>query len=297
MELRQLHYFVAVAEEEHFTRAAQRVLVAQPAISHQVRRLEAELGEVLFDRDRHHVRLTPAGLAFLPHARATLAAAERAQSAVRSLSGLVQGELAIGAFEGAPERLLSVAIGQFRRTYPAVSVRVREGYATNLLDAVRRGELDAAVTALPDTRKPPAAVLVTRLATDPVVLATSLDHPLAGRDEVTVAQLREQPMVALGPESTQRAHLERACRKAGFVPRVTAECQHLGLLWDLVEQGVGVAAVPRSAHHGHRRVALVPVVRPCLQVRVVIATGTHLPSPAARAFLDILSQPLRADAP
>jgi DNA-binding transcriptional LysR family regulator len=290
MELRQLQYFVAVAEEEHFTRASERLLIAQPAISQQVRRLEAELGETLFDRDRHHVRLTAAGRALLPHARATLAAAQRAQGAVRSLSGLIAGELSVGTFEGAPERFLANALGQFRRAHPAVWVRVREDYATNLLAAVRNGELDLAITALPDTRKPPPDLRVIELATEPVVLATSLDHTLAGYHEVPLVRLREEPMVALVNESTQRAHLEHACRKAGFTPRVTAECQHLGLLWDLIEQGVGVGVVPRSVPYGNRHVAVMPITRPRLQVRIVIATGPDRPSPAARAFLDTATQ-------
>lgn len=287
MELRQLEYFVAVAEEQHFTRASERLLVAQPAISQQVRRLEAELGETLFDRDRRHVRLTDAGQALLPHARATLAAAERGRAAVGSLSGLMAGQLTVGVFEGAPERLLAGALGQFRSAYPGVSVRVREDYATDLLTAVRRGELDAALTALPDTHKPAPGLRIQELATEPLVLATSPDHHLADHDQIPLTRLRDEPMVALVAESTQRAHIERACRKAGFAPRVTAECRHLGLLFDLVEQGVGIAAVPSSALHGDRHVALVPIVRPRLQIRIVIASGSDLPSPAARAFLDI----------
>lgn len=297
MELRQLEYFVAVADEEHFTRASERLLVAQPAISQQVRRLEAELGETLFDRDRRHVRLTAAGHALLPHARATLAAAQRARAAVRSLSGLIAGELTIGVFDGAPERLLAGALGQFRRAHPAVWVRVREDYAIPLLTAVRNGEIDVAITALPDARKPPTDLRIIELATEPIVLATSLDHPLAGRNQIPLIQLRDETMVALVSESTQRVHIERACRKAGFAPRVTAECQHLGLLWDLVEQGVGVAAVPRSAPHSNRHVALTPIVRPRLQVQIILAFGRDLPSPAARAFLDIATQQATPEGP
>jgi DNA-binding transcriptional LysR family regulator len=97
-------------------------------------------------------------------------------------------------------------------------------------------------------------------------------------------------MVALAPESTQRAHIERACRKAGFAPRITAECQHLGLLWELVEQGIGIAVMPGSAPHGNHHIAHVPIIRPRLQVRIVLAAGPDLPSPATRAFLDIATR-------
>jgi DNA-binding transcriptional LysR family regulator len=288
MELRQLRYFVAVAEEGHFTRAAERVLVAQPAISQQVRRLEAELGERLFDRDRRSVRLTAAGEALLPEARATLAAAERARAAVVSLSGLLSGQLTVGAFEGAPERLLARALGQFRREHPAVEVRVREDYAGELLAAVRRGELDAAITGLPDDREPPSGLRIDRIAREPLVVAAAPGHPLAGQPAIPLARLDGEPMVALTPDSTQRAHVERVCRAAGFTPNITAETRHLGLLWDLVSEGIGIAVVPRAGRPpGHDQLALVPVTEPRRYVRIIAASSATAPSPAARAFLDI----------
>lgn len=298
MELRQLQYFVAVAEEGHFTRAAERVLIAQPAISQQIRRLEAELGERLFDRDRRSVRLTAAGRALLPEARATLAAAGRARAAVGSLSGLLTGQLTVGAFEGTPERLLARALGQFRRDHPAVQVRVREDYASELLAAVRRGELDAAITGLPDDRKPTAALRIDRIAREPLVVAASLAHPLASQPGIPLARLEGEPMVALTPDSTQRAHIERACRAAGFTPNITAETRHLGLLWDLVSEGIGIAVVPRpSRPPGHDQLALIPITRPRRYVRIIAATSATAPSPATRAFLDIVTAPATAGPP
>jgi DNA-binding transcriptional LysR family regulator len=295
MELRQLHYFVAVADEGHFTRAAQRLLIAQPAVSQQIRRLEAELGEPLFDRDRRHVRLTAAGRALLPHARATIAAADRAKAAVRSLSGLLTGRLTVGAFEGAPEGLLATALGRFRRAHPAVEVRATEGYAAELLTAVQRGELDAAITGLPDTAKPPPGVTVTELSTDPLMIAASPDHPLAREPGIPLTRLRDEPMVTLAGDSSQRAHIERACRKAGFEPQITAETMRLSLLWELVSQGIGIAIVPRSSPGSGTKVTLVPITRPRLRVRIVLASGQTTPSPAARAFLGLVSPPIQAD--
>jgi len=289
MELRQLEYFVAVADEAHFTRAAQRVLVAQPAISQQIRRLEAELGEPLFDRDRRHVRLTAAGRTLLPHARATLAAAGRAKAAVRSLSGLLSGQLTVGAFEGAPEGLLATALGSFRRAHPAVEVQAREGYAAELLTAVQRGDLDAAIAGLPDTAKPPPGVTVTELASDPLVVAVSPDHPLAREPGIPLTRLRDEPMIVLTSDSSQRAHIESACRKAGFEPRVTAETMRLSLLWQLVSQGVGIAVVPRSSPGGDTNLRLLPITRPRLQVRIVLASSQATPSPAAQAFIGIIT--------
>jgi DNA-binding transcriptional LysR family regulator len=288
MELRQLHYFVAVAEEGHFTRAAERVLIAQPAISQQIRRLETELGERLFDRDHRNVRLTAAGHALLPEARATLAAADRARAAVSSLSGLLTGRLTVGAFEGTPERLLARALGQFHRDHPAVEVRVREDYAAGLLAAVRRGELDAAITGLPDDRKPPPALRIDKIAREPLVVAASPAHPLASQPGIPITRLEGEPMVALTPDSTQRTHIERACRAAGFTPNITAETRHLGLLWDLVSEGIGIAVLPRpSQPPGHGQLALIPITQPRRYVRIIAASSAAAPSPAARAFLGI----------
>jgi DNA-binding transcriptional LysR family regulator len=289
MELRQLQYFVAVADEGHFTRAAERLLIAQPAISQQIRRLEAELGEPLFDRDRRHVQLTAAGRALLPHARAALAAAGRAKAAVQSLSGLLSGQLTVGTFEGAPERLLATALSRFRQSHPAVEVRATENYAAELLAAVRRGELDAAIAGLPDTARPPSGLTVTELASDPLVVTTRPDHPLARETGIPLTRLRDEPMVALTAGSSQRAHLERACRKAGFEPKITAETMRLNLLHELVSQGTGIAVIPRSSAGTADRTALIPITRPRLRVRIVLAAAQTTPSPAARAFLDIVT--------
>src|SRR5438128_2267481 len=117
MELRQLAYFVAVAEEAHFTRAAARIPIAQPAISQQIRRLEAELSEALFVRDRRAVKLTAAGEALLPHARATLSAADGARQAVAALSGLMTGRLAIGLVQTRPHQRIAHLLGEFRRRH------------------------------------------------------------------------------------------------------------------------------------------------------------------------------------
>jgi DNA-binding transcriptional LysR family regulator len=288
MDLHQLQYFVAVAEEGHFTHAAARVLVAQPAISQQIRRLENELGEPLFYRDHRTVRLTAAGRALLPHARATLAAAGRARAAVESLSGLLTGQLTVGAFEAAPGHLLTRSLGRFRREHPAVEVRVTEAYAGALLDAVRHGELDAAITAIPADRRVPAGLQVTDIATEPLMVATSPAHPLAARPQVTLAQLREEPMITLSAGSGLRAHLDNACRRAGFQPRITAETSHLALLWELVAEGIGSTIAPRSTAPGDGRVAFVPISRPRLDLRIILAWADPAPSPAGRAFLSIV---------
>jgi DNA-binding transcriptional LysR family regulator len=208
---------------------------------------------------------------------------------VRSLSGLLSGQLTVGAFDGAPEHLLATALGRFRQAHPAVGVQAREGYSADLLTAVQRGELDAAITGLPDAAEPPPGVTITELAVDPLVVVVGPDHPLAREAGIPLTRLRDEPMVALTSDSSQRAHVERACRKAGFEPLITAEAMRLSLLWELVSQGVGIAVVPRSTPGADTALTLVPITRPRLRVRVVLASGQATPSPAARAFTDLIT--------
>src|SRR2546430_6468779 len=153
MELRQLQYFVAVAEEASFTRAAGRVHVAQPAISQQVAQLERELGEKLFDRSERHVRLTPAGEAFLPHAQAALDATTEGRDAVMSLRGELAGLLAIGTIPSPPPWLIG-QLAQFQRRHPRVRLTLRSGSPDNLAADVTTGALDAAVIGVSAGRLP-----------------------------------------------------------------------------------------------------------------------------------------------
>src|SRR6516162_10976519 len=145
MELRQLTYFVAIAEERNFTRAAERIPIAQPSISQQIRRLEAELGERLFLRDRRGIRLTPAGQALLPHARTTLQDAEGGREAVAALSGLLTGRLTVGLVHPLPDRRFLHLLGAFHRTHPRIELTLIEDQTDALLAALAAGQLHAAL--------------------------------------------------------------------------------------------------------------------------------------------------------
>ena len=147
MELRQLAYFTAVAEERQFTRAANRLLVAQPAVSAQIRRLERELGESLFQRDPRSVSLTEAGEALLPHARAALAAAERGRDAIASLRGMLRGRLRIGV-AGPVDEPLGQALGELRRSYPDIEVLLTTQNNDPLLEALVNGHIDVGIVGI-----------------------------------------------------------------------------------------------------------------------------------------------------
>jgi DNA-binding transcriptional LysR family regulator len=284
MDLRQLGYFVAIAEEGQFTRAAQRVLVAQPAISAQIRRLERELGETLFDREPRAARLTAAGEALLPHARAALAAAERGRDAIASLRGLLRGRLRIGV-AGPVDQRLAETIGHFHRGHPAIEITLTNEHTEPLLEALANGSIDVGVVGLGVQPLPPH-VRARVVAVEPLVLAVRRGHPLSRRRAIVLDALREEPMITLVRGSGLRTLLENACRDAGFTPRVTAETGELGSLVELAAEGLGLAVVPRSAVDAHGA-AVVRITRPRLQRRTALAWNEASASPAGRAFLEL----------
>jgi DNA-binding transcriptional LysR family regulator len=292
MDVRQLSYFVAVAEERQFTRAAVRVSVAQPAVSYQVRRLEAELGEALFHRDQRAARLTAAGEALLPHARAAIAAVESGRDAVASLHGLLGGTLKVGVVRAPLDRRIFEALGAFQRAHPAVEMIITEQHNAELLQALTRGEIDAAIVGI--TGEPlPQQVGSRVIDSEPLVVAVRPDHPLARRASVTLGQLHDVPLVTLTRGSGLRAVLENASRQAGFTPRILAEAGELGHLVELAAEGLGVALLPRSVvAEAEPRVAVLELTRPRLQRRTALAWHEAPVSPAGRAFLALVHQVL-----
>ena len=287
MDLRQLSYFVAVAEEGQFTRAAARVSVAQPAVSAQVRRLERELGEPLFHRDQRLVRPTAAGEALLPHARAALAAAERGRDAIASLRGMLYGRLRVG-IAGPVDHRLAEALGDFHRAHPAVEIAVAQEHNEPLLEAVANGDFDAAVVGIGAQPLPPQ-VRARVVATEPLVLAVRRGEPLSRRRSVPLAQLRDRPMITLVRGSGLRTVLENACRQAGVVPQISAEAGDLTSLVQLAAEGIGVAVLPRSATDG-ADVAVVKISRPSMRRRTALAWNEAATSPAGQAFLEFANR-------
>ena len=292
MDLRQMSYFVAVAEEGQFTRAAARESVAQPAISAQIRRLERELGERLFHRDQRGVGLTAAGEALLPHARAALAAAARGRDTIASLRGVLHGRLRIGV-SGPGDRRLAAALGEFHRAHPAIEITLAERHNEPLLEALAGGELDAAVIGLPDEPLPPQ-LRARVIAEDAVVLAVPREHPLSRSRTIAIAALRGQPMITLTRGTGLRATLEGACRDAGFAPRIIAETSQLGHMVELVAAGLGIAVMPGSALAG-AELAVLRITRPRLLRRTALAWNQVTTTPAGRAFLALAEARLRLD--
>ena len=297
MDLRQLSYFVAVAEEQQFTRAATRLSVAQPAVSYQIRRLEAELGEPLVHRDQRAARLTAAGQELLPHARAAIATVERGRAAVASLHGLFHGTLSVGLVRAPLDRRIFRTLGDFHRAHPAVEIVLTEQHNQELLEALARGDADAAVIGITGEPLPPH-VRTRVIATEPLLLAVRPDNPLARRAGVTINTLRDCPLITLTPGSGLRTVLENACRDAGFTPRISAETSELSSLVELAAEGFGVALLPQSAVAGHEpRVAVLELTRPRLARRTAIAWNDATISPAGRGFLELADAHLDPGSP
>lgn len=287
MELRQLAYLVAVAEEGSFTRAARREHVAQPAVSAQIRRLEAELGSVLLDRAPGTVTPTAAGAAVLPFARAALAGAAGVRAAADELAGLVRGHVAAGVVPSASGRLAD-GLAAFHDAHPGVEITLEEDTSSALLDRVRAGTLDLALAGLAGA--PPPGLETATVLDEPLVAAVPEGHPLAGRRAVPLRRLAEQPLIALPRGTGGRTALEDAFAAAGLAPRIAFEAGDPRVLMDLAARGLGVAVVPASAPAG--RLHGVPL-RPAVRSRLVLAWRTGAaPSPAARALVEALHDAL-----
>ncbi len=278
-----MRYVVAVAETGGFTRAAERCHVVQSALSHQIARLEKELGARLFDRTSRSVRLTAAGEAFVPVARQALQAAERARAEVEAVSGAVRGRLAVGAISTVSAVDLARELGEFRTRYPEVRISLRMEMSDPLLDAVREGALDVAFVGLtPGART--VGVREKVLARGELVAVVPPEHPLAGREWTTLARVARETFVDWTAGSAARRQRDEAFRAAGLTAEVPFEVTTVEFMAELVRAGLGIGMVPEAFARrlgGLRTVRVRPA--PERTERVVWSgLGT---SPAAAAFL------------
>jgi DNA-binding transcriptional LysR family regulator len=285
VELRHLQFFVAVAEELSFTRASRRLHVVQSGVSSAIQGLERELGAALFDRDRHRVALTDAGLALLPEARATLAAAQAAQDAVAQARAGLRGTLTVGTMVSIGTVDVAGLLGRFHLSHPGVSVHLRHAPAgsAGLAAQVIAGELDLALLALPGPA--PAGLRLQPLAEELLVLIAAPDHPLAGQRGVTLAQLAEEDFVDFPPGWGNRTVADRAFAAAGLDRRVPFEVTEFISAAGLVRNGLAIAFIPQSATD-LTGLTVIGLDGPVLTWRVSVATPTaRRLSAAARAFV------------
>jgi len=287
MELRQLAYFVAVAEEGNFTRAAATVHVAQPGVSAQIRHLERELGQDLLDRTGRNVSVTAAGAAVLPYARAALAAVAGARQAVEELTGLLRGHVTIGTLTSISSDQVDLPglLAGFHHEHPGVDVTLTVANSEELVDALRAGRLDLALIGLGATT--PARIDTHILTSEPLVAVVSLRDPLAASTTITLHALAERTLISLPRGTGLRSALEQACAAAGFAPHVTFEAGDPRVLAELAARGLGVAVVPQSVAAARReQLHTLVITEPALQGRIALAWRSNGPiSPLARALI------------
>jgi DNA-binding transcriptional LysR family regulator len=284
MELRHLEYFVAVAEERHFTRAARRVHVVQSGLSAAIRSLERELGAPLFVRTTRRVDLTDAGRALLPQARRTLAAADAARGAVAGVQGLLTGSVAIGTGKALGIDLVPV-VSRFSELYPGIALNLHQAGSIALIEAVRDGRLDFAPLGLP--QRAPDGVTTTILRTEPVLFACHADHRLAGRKRVRLRDLEEEAFIDVDEDWGIRLLTDHWFAETGAHRRIAFTVNDVGMLLELVARGLGVAIVPESiASRGPAGVECVPFTReaPQWKVGVVVPADRPLGFAAQKLF-------------
>lgn len=289
MELRQLRYLEAVARHGHFTRAAEELHVAQSAVSHQVRRLERELGTELLERTTRSVKLTAAGEIAVARARAALAEADRLGSELDELRGLVRGTIAIGALLPAGDLDLPALLAEFKRRHPGIEIEFREGTAADMRTHLSRGELDAAFVL--ESGPQPAELGRLPLSEAEMVLAMSPDHPLAARAPLPIERLDGEDLIAFRRGSSVRHALDLALERAGAAPRIALEGSDLLLIRALAAQGFGLAVLPRSFAELPGPPLSIRPLRPQVKLPVVLLWrqgASH--APATRAFLDFVAE-------
>jgi len=288
MELRQLRHFLVVAEEHHFTRAAERLNIVQSGLSASIHALEEDLGAPLFVRTTRRVELTEAGRLLAIEAQRALAAAEAGRNAVAAVRGLIRGTLTIGVMQGFPPSVdLPEMLGRFHRKYPGVDIRLVQAGSKQLLEDVRAGRLDLAFPAV--AGEPPLGVFTRALAQSPLVLACAAAHRLASRAHVTLDDLRDEDFVEFQHDWAARVLVDRAFAESRMTRRRAFEVNDLCVLSDLVAHGLGVAVVPQAVVAGDDRLRCVPLRPAALMWEVVVATAGEEPSSmAARALLEIV---------
>jgi DNA-binding transcriptional LysR family regulator len=296
VELRQLATFVAVAEEGSFTRAADRLHVVQSAVSAGVRNLEKELGVMLFDRSTHSVKLTDAGGALLPEARATLAAAQAAKDAVDEARGGLRGTVVLGTMQAQGMRAVDLAgiLAAFRAEHPAVEVEIRHvGGSSEMADEVRGGRLDLAFVALPGDG--PSGLELIPLAREPIVLAVGAGHSLADRTDIDLAALRDETLVDLLTGWGIRMAVDRSFAAAGVTRTVTYEVNDTATMIDFIRNGLAIGLLPRSLVETTENIVFVPIrdYPPQFQTAVAVPANRLLAA-ATRAMLETIKRHTRA---
>jgi LysR family cyn operon transcriptional activator len=286
MELRHIRYFLAVAEMLHFRRAAERAAVSQPALSQQIKQLEAEIGTPLFDRLGRTVQLTRAGVIFLEHARRAVQELESAQAAIAAEEDLQSGTLTVGVLQTVNAYLIPEIVSHFAQAHPRVSLRVEELAGPEIEEGVASGRLDAGIGFIP-----PA---VEKLDTDvlfeeDLVLITSQRHRLAKRSRIATEDLAKEPLVLLSQMYCVRRLIDESFQKANIRPTVAIEMNSIEGILATIRTGSRATILPRLSlgikPSGSLRAISLMNPTPRRRVGLLWRAGRYR-GPAAKAFAE-----------
>lgn len=285
MELRRLRYFVAVAEELHFGRAAKRINVVQSAISQQVKLLEDELGFALFDRTRQKVTLTALGEIFLKEAGAILMRARQGVERARALAAGTAGCLTIGFVDNALWGVLPSILQNFRIQYPSINLKLCQMDRVTQIDALQSSSIDIAIMPAPVPSVSEIDTLL--LMSAPLLVVMPKDHHLAGHSRIALRDLASESLVLfpVHMRSRTREIIIGACSAAGFTPRVSQEAEQLHTLIALVRAGLGITIVPKWVAQTHNTgLTHVALSDPLPPYELVVAWQNGRTNPAVERF-------------
>lgn len=294
MELRQLRHFLALADELHFGRAAQRLALTQPPLSQSIQKLERELGVRLFERTRRRVALTHAGKAFLDEARPLLARAGGAVERARRAGRGETGRLAVGFLANTAYTLLPLVLREFAQRFPQVTLELRELTQPQQFEALRRENIDVALLR-PPVEDPELASQV--ILEEPFVAALPSGHALCALRRIPVLRLAGEPFVMYPRQPSLVFHHQvmEICLRSGFSPRVAQEVSQTHTVVALVSAGIGVALVPHSAQKiGLVGVAYRPLREAAPPAQLATAWRRADASPVVAAFLDVARRAARS---
>lgn len=298
MELRQLEYLIAVAEEANFTRAAERVRISQPGISAQIRQLERELGAQLIDRSGRRASLTAAGEAVLEHARAALVAAGAARQAADAVNGLLRGQLTVGMVTGCTVTPLFDALAGFHHAYAGVDITLIEGGSAELAAGVRARQIDLALVGTAGA--PSAGVGSFTVVSERLVAMVPPGHPLLDHEPLCLRDVTACPLICMPPGTGLRGVLDQACAAAGLRPVIAVQASAGEAIIQLAQRGLGIGILSESMN-GTDGDGLTAMVIDDIRIPAVLAViWSPVASPALRELITrcraAFGQPLAAQA-
>ncbi|MDQ1705582.1 MAG: hypothetical protein QOF18_1948 [Frankiaceae bacterium] len=289
MELRALSYFVAVAEERHFTRAAARMQVSQSGLSATIKSLEAELHAALFERTTRRVELTAAGAALLPEARRALAAARSGAEAVSAVQGLERGSVSLGVMQQMGLVELPRILVRYHQRYPGIELRLRQAAAADLHRLLIDRELDLAVASPPEPAD--ERLVAVDLFHTPLVLACRVDDPLSDRKTVGAKDLAGRHLIGFPRGWAMRTLADRWMHQSGTHLDVGIEINDTSTLLDLVEVGLGVALIAEALTTPRRALRPVRLSGPKINWTIsAVAVAPGPVDPAARELWDLVTR-------